>query len=166
MLHLIVTCSSDLLLLRYMLSVALTNILACYVLPSAKRRLYTLVFCWWSKYSSRARTGWEAQRNEPFTDQCSEAALLSCSIAPCLHSMPGKIWEGVESQQYYKPKKKLKKKKASLSDTCRMRCFIGTAGTPEEVAHPYWKVLLGCVHTWADLLSHPVQPQLVFYEAS
>lgn len=131
MLHLIVTCSSDLLLLRYMLSVALTNILACYVLPSAKRRLYTLVFCWWSKYSSRARTGWEAQRNEPFTDQCSEAALLSCSIAPCLHSMPGKIWEGVESQQYYKPKKKIKKKKKQVS-----QIHAGCAALSEQPVHP------------------------------
>lgn len=58
--------------------------------------------------------GWEAQRNEPFTDQCSEAALLSCSIAPCLHSMPGKTGEGVESQQYYKSKKIKKKKSKSL----------------------------------------------------
>lgn len=48
----------------------------------------------------------------------------------------------------------------------KKQVFIGRACTFEGAARPYWKVLPGCVRKWANLSSHPVQPQLVFYEAS
>lgn len=48
----------------------------------------------------------------------------------------------------------------------KKRVFIGRAGTSEGAARPYWKVPPGCVRKWANPSSHPVQPQLVSYEAS